>query len=42
MRAKLKLKLEKMQLKDIEKVAEINVNGWKVACAGFVDKEFFR
>ena len=29
-----------MQLKDVMKVAEINVNGWKVAYAPFMDKVF--
>ena len=36
----MELKLEKMQLKDIAKVAEINVTGWKVAYASFMDKNF--
>lgn len=36
----MELKLEKMQLKDIAKVAEINVTGWKIAYASFFDKNF--
>ncbi|MGN1227389.1 MAG: GNAT family N-acetyltransferase [Christensenellales bacterium] len=36
----MKLTIEKMQKKDIQKVAEINVSGWQIAYADFMDKDF--